>query len=114
VLTPFAGGTQQDPQLYRLIRWVLSSNRAFIKKIDPDLVPTSPTQHTAHAHLGLTTSMCPCLPPQHLSAMQTPYQYLLLSSPPERKAKFDSYRLQYGSFFAFHGSALVRTPFIVS
>jgi hypothetical protein len=42
--------------------------------------------------------------------MQTPHQYLLLSSPPERKAKFDSYRLQYGSFFAFHGSALVRTP----
>jgi poly [ADP-ribose] polymerase 6/8 len=70
---------KKDPLLYRLIRWVLSSNRAFIKKIDPDM---------------------------HLSQMQTPHQYLLLSSPPEKKAKFDAYRLEFGSFFAFHGSAL--------
>lgn len=44
--------------------------------------------------------------------MNTPHQYILISSPPEKNAKFHAYRQQYGSFFAFHGSALVGLNYI--
>jgi len=65
--------------MYRLIRWVLSTNRAFIKALEPS---------------------------KHVKQMNTPHQYVMLSSAPERNAKFNNYREQYGSFFAFHGSAV--------
>jgi hypothetical protein len=38
--------------------------------------------------------------------MNSPYQYLMLSSPPEKRAKFAALKQQYGSFFAFHGSSM--------
>ncbi|KAL6078224.1 Poly [ADP-ribose] polymerase 6 [Balamuthia mandrillaris] len=68
-----------DSDLYRLLRWILTTNRAYIKTLDAE---------------------------KHITQMNTPHQYVLLSSPPEKRAKFVNYRRQYGSFFAFHGSSL--------
>uniref|UniRef100_A0A3Q3FEQ5 Poly (ADP-ribose) polymerase family, member 6b n=1 Tax=Labrus bergylta TaxID=56723 RepID=A0A3Q3FEQ5_9LABR len=36
--------------------------------------------------------------------MQTPHQFLLISSPPSKEARFQTARKLYGSTFAFHGS----------
>jgi len=66
-----------NPRLYRLLRWILSSNRCFLKKLN-----TPVTQ------------------------MSTQFQYILQSAPPEKSQKFNAYRAHYGSFYAFHGSSL--------
>ena len=38
--------------------------------------------------------------------MSTPYQYMLLTSTPEKEARFAALKKQYGSFMAFHGSPM--------
>lgn len=38
--------------------------------------------------------------------MKSEHQYLMLSSPPEKRIKFAALRQQYGSFYAFHGSSM--------
>eukprot|EP01090_Pellita_catalonica_P019128 TRINITY_DN6389_c0_g2_i1.p1 TRINITY_DN6389_c0_g2~~TRINITY_DN6389_c0_g2_i1.p1 ORF type:complete len:465 (+),score=50.64 TRINITY_DN6389_c0_g2_i1:162-1397(+) len=68
-----------DSNAYRLLRWCLATCRAYFSKLPPS---------------------------KHIQQMITPHQYILLSSPPEKRAKFENYRKQYGSFFAFHGSSV--------
>lgn len=36
--------------------------------------------------------------------MDTPFQYIMLSAPPEKEAKFQKLKKNFGSKFAFHGS----------
>ncbi|KAJ8304948.1 hypothetical protein KUTeg_018531 [Tegillarca granosa] len=46
------------------------------------------------------------LNPKQISFMRTPYQFLLLSSPPAKEAKFQEFKEKHGSTFAFHGSGI--------
>ncbi|XP_033491460.1 protein mono-ADP-ribosyltransferase PARP6 [Epinephelus lanceolatus] len=66
-----------DPLAYPLLQWILSSNRSHIVKL-----------------------------PLHrqLKFMHTPHQFLLISSPPSKEARFQTARKLFGSTFAFHGS----------
>uniref|UniRef100_A0A8D3AFT9 Poly [ADP-ribose] polymerase n=1 Tax=Scophthalmus maximus TaxID=52904 RepID=A0A8D3AFT9_SCOMX len=41
---------------------------------------------------------------RQLKFMHTPHQFLLISSPPSKEARFQTARKLYGSTFAFHGS----------
>jgi hypothetical protein len=43
---------------------------------------------------------------KYIDEMATKHQYMLLTSTPEREAKFTQLKQQYGSFFAFHGSPM--------
>nr|XP_061812914.1 protein mono-ADP-ribosyltransferase PARP6-like [Nerophis lumbriciformis] len=60
-----------------LLQWILSSNRSHIVKLPAN---------------------------RHLPFMHTPHQFLLISSPPTKEARFQTARELYGSTFAFHGS----------
>ncbi|KAM7414800.1 hypothetical protein PAMA_019559 [Pampus argenteus] len=42
--------------------------------------------------------------PKQLKFMHTPHQFLLISSPPSKEARFQTARKLHGSTFAFHGS----------
>ncbi|XP_035011881.2 protein mono-ADP-ribosyltransferase PARP6 [Hippoglossus stenolepis] len=66
-----------DPLAYPLLQWILASNRSHIVKL-----------------------------PLHkqLKFMHTPHQFLLISNPPSKEARFQTARKLYGSTFAFHGS----------
>lgn len=64
---------------YPLLQWIISSNRSHIVKIPPE---------------------------KQISFMRTPYQFLLLSSPPAKEAKFQEFKEKHGSTFAFHGSGI--------
>lgn len=73
---------------YPLLRWILTSNRTHLAKLKPD---------------------------EHIKAVPTPHQYLMLSATPARERIFQERKKQYGSFMAFHGSgffnwhAILRT-----
>eukprot|EP01087_Luapelamoeba_hula_P016667 TRINITY_DN5141_c0_g1_i1.p1 TRINITY_DN5141_c0_g1~~TRINITY_DN5141_c0_g1_i1.p1 ORF type:complete len:723 (-),score=132.06 TRINITY_DN5141_c0_g1_i1:71-2239(-) len=64
---------------YRLIRWLLTSNRAHLIRLSEE---------------------------QQFAEMATPYQYMLLMSNPEKEARFAQLKKKHGSFLAFHGSPL--------
>ncbi|XP_049579379.1 protein mono-ADP-ribosyltransferase PARP6-like isoform X1 [Syngnathus scovelli] len=66
-----------DPLAIPLLQWILSSNRSHIVKLPAN---------------------------RQLSFMHTPHQFLLISSPPTKEARFQTARKLYGSTFAFHGS----------
>ncbi|XP_056243580.1 protein mono-ADP-ribosyltransferase PARP6-like isoform X1 [Seriola aureovittata] len=66
-----------DPLAYPLLQWILASNRSHIVKLPLN---------------------------RHLKFMHTPHQFLLISSPPTKEARFQTARKLYGSTFAFHGS----------
>ncbi|KAM8861771.1 protein mono-ADP-ribosyltransferase PARP6-like isoform 2-T2 [Synchiropus picturatus] len=66
-----------DPLAQPLLQWILSSNRSHIVKLPPT---------------------------RQLEIMHTPHQFLLISSPPAKEARFQAARKLYGSTFAFHGS----------
>ncbi|XP_076154981.1 protein mono-ADP-ribosyltransferase PARP6 [Alosa pseudoharengus] len=66
-----------DPLAHPLLQWIISSNRSHIVKLPPS---------------------------RQLKFMHTPHQFLLLSSPPAKEARFRTARKLYGSTFAFHGS----------
>uniref|UniRef100_A0A8C4WPJ9 Poly [ADP-ribose] polymerase n=1 Tax=Eptatretus burgeri TaxID=7764 RepID=A0A8C4WPJ9_EPTBU len=68
---------KQDHLAHPLLQWVISSNRSHIVKL-----------HSS----------------RQLSFMHTPHQFLLLSSPPAKEARFRAAKKLYGSSFAFHGS----------
>jgi len=74
-----------SPYAYPLLNWVIASNRSFFVKLPPELVIRS---------LGGE-------------------QFLMLSSPPEKEKVFRSYRKQYGSVYAFHGSPIENWHSIV-
>eukprot|EP00930_Biecheleria_cincta_P074853 TRINITY_DN62069_c0_g1_i1.p1 TRINITY_DN62069_c0_g1~~TRINITY_DN62069_c0_g1_i1.p1 ORF type:complete len:772 (+),score=93.19 TRINITY_DN62069_c0_g1_i1:66-2381(+) len=60
-----------------LLQWVVASNRSYL----------APLQGT---HL--------------IEAFRTPFQYLLISAPPDRENQFQQLKNTYGSVFAYHGS----------
>uniref|UniRef100_A0A8B9R3M2 Poly [ADP-ribose] polymerase n=1 Tax=Astyanax mexicanus TaxID=7994 RepID=A0A8B9R3M2_ASTMX len=66
-----------DPLAHPLLQWIICSNRSHIVKL-----PLS----------------------RQLKFMHTTHQFLLLSSPPAKEARFRTARKLYGSTFAFHGS----------
>uniref|UniRef100_A0A673GM42 Poly [ADP-ribose] polymerase n=1 Tax=Sinocyclocheilus rhinocerous TaxID=307959 RepID=A0A673GM42_9TELE len=66
-----------DPLAHPLLQWIISSNRSHIVKL-----PSS----------------------RQLKFMHTSHQFLLLSSPPAKEARFRTTRKLHGSTFAFHGS----------
>ncbi|XP_069837038.1 protein mono-ADP-ribosyltransferase PARP6 isoform X1 [Dendropsophus ebraccatus] len=66
-----------DPLAHPLLQWIISSNRSHIVKL-----PMS----------------------RQLKFMHTSHQFLLLSSPPAKEARFRTAKKLYGSTFAFHGS----------
>ncbi|KAM8892869.1 protein mono-ADP-ribosyltransferase PARP6 isoform 2-T2 [Spinachia spinachia] len=66
-----------DPLAHPLLQWILASNRSHIVK------------------LPLT---------RQLKFMHTPHQFLLISSPPCKEARFQTAKKLHGSTFAFHGS----------
>ncbi|XP_073475204.1 protein mono-ADP-ribosyltransferase PARP6 isoform X3 [Lithobates pipiens] len=66
-----------DPLAHPLLQWIISSNRSHIVKL-----PLS----------------------RQLKFMHTSHQFLLLSSPPAKEARFRTAKKLYGSTFAFHGS----------
>ena len=69
----------QDKLAYPLLQWLISSNRSHIVKL-----PES----------------------ARLPFMNTPHQFLLMSSPPAKEAIFRQYRAAHKSTFAFHGSRI--------
>ncbi|XP_061826305.1 protein mono-ADP-ribosyltransferase PARP6-like isoform X4 [Nerophis lumbriciformis] len=74
-----------DPLAVPLLQWILSSNRSYIVKLPANRV-------------GLSSVVA------QLPFMHTPHQFLLISSPPTKEARFQTARKLYGSTFAFHGS----------
>jgi Poly(ADP-ribose) polymerase catalytic domain len=76
-ITP--GMKDPPPSPYRLLRWMLNTMRAHLVKVPSNQIMTE---------------------------MQTPHQYVMLSAPPERRAKFMKLRETHGSFFAWHGSSV--------
>uniref|UniRef100_S4RJM8 Poly [ADP-ribose] polymerase n=1 Tax=Petromyzon marinus TaxID=7757 RepID=S4RJM8_PETMA len=68
---------KQDSLAHPLLQWVISSNRSHIVKLQSS---------------------------RQLKFMHTPHQFLLLSSPPAKEARFRAAKKLYGSSFAFHGS----------
>ena len=65
-----------DPLSYGLTNWIISSNRSSII----------------------------CLPPELRISCIHADQFLMLSAPPEKEARFQILRRKHGSVFAFHGS----------
>ena len=61
---------------YPLLSWIISSNRSHIVM----------------------------LPEEHRLPIKTPFQYLMLSSAPDKEAEFQRLKSLHGSKFAFHGS----------
>ncbi|XP_076589332.1 protein mono-ADP-ribosyltransferase PARP6-like isoform X2 [Chaetodon auriga] len=66
-----------DPLAHPLLQWILASNRSHIVKLPLN---------------------------RQLEFMHTPHQFLLISSPPSKEARFQTAKKLYGSTFAFHGS----------
>uniref|UniRef100_A0AAQ4PSG7 Poly [ADP-ribose] polymerase n=1 Tax=Gasterosteus aculeatus aculeatus TaxID=481459 RepID=A0AAQ4PSG7_GASAC len=66
-----------DPLAYPLLQWILASNRSHIVKLPLN---------------------------GQLKFMHTPHQFLLISSPPCKEARFQTAKKLHGSTFAFHGS----------
>ena len=69
----------QDKLAYPLLQWLIGSNRSHIVRL-----PAS----------------------AQLSFMNTPHQFLLMSSPPAKEATFRQYKKEHKSAFAFHGSPM--------
>ncbi|KAM3849692.1 protein mono-ADP-ribosyltransferase PARP6-like, partial [Diretmus argenteus] len=72
-----------DPLAHPLLQWIIASNRSHIVKLPLSRVREQSAQ---------------------LKFMHTPHQFLLISSPPAKEARFQAARKLYGSTFAFHGS----------
>jgi len=66
-----------DRLLFPLLRWIITSNRAYLVRLDPK---------------------------ERITEMGTEYQYMFLSSPPEKESKFQKLKKEKGTFWAFHGS----------
>lgn len=65
------------PLAWPLLNWITTSNRSHLVRLPPNYL---------------------------IRSMGTPYQYLLISAPPEKEAIFQKNKKQYGSHWAFHGS----------
>mmetsp|Transcript_369 Transcript_369/g.1229 ORF Transcript_369/g.1229 Transcript_369/m.1229 type:complete len:482 (-) Transcript_369:22-1467(-) len=72
------GGAGRDELLGPLLEWVWESNRSYILALPREA---------------------------RLPFLGTPYQYLLLSAPPEQEVAFQGLKREHGSEFCFHGSS---------
>ena len=63
---------------FPMFEWIISSNRAHLVSVPPAL---------------------------QLARLGTRHQFVMLSAPPERQARFDELKAKHGSAFAWHGSA---------
>lgn len=69
---------QLHEHLYSILRWLILTNRAYIKSLDAD---------------------------EQFSFSETPYQFTLVTDSPEREEAFSNLKKEEGKFFhAFHGS----------
>ena len=75
------GGHTVALPTYDLLRWVLSSVRGHLMPLQPS---------------------------ERFTQMNTPNQFLLSSSTPEREAQFAEAKAKHGSYFAFHGSGFAN------
>jgi poly [ADP-ribose] polymerase 6/8 len=62
-----------DVLAFPLLRWVVSSNRSHLKKLEKN---------------------------EMVSQMNTTHQYLLMSSTPEKEKRFQALKKKHGSFYA--------------
>lgn len=67
-----------DPLLPALLGWIWDSNRSYILALQDE---------------------------DRIEALSTPFQYLLLSAPPEMETAFQALKIKYGAEFCFHGSS---------
>lgn len=63
------------PLAFPLLRWSITSNRAHLARLEPE---------------------------DQIKEMNTEFQYMFLSSPPEKEAEFQKLKKEKGSFWAFH------------
>ncbi|CAE7755807.1 PARP6 [Symbiodinium pilosum] len=61
-----------------LLKWTVASNRSFLAPLQDN---------------------------ERIEAFRTPFQYLLVSAPPDKEARFQELKKQFGTSFAFHGSS---------
>jgi hypothetical protein len=66
-------------EVYEIVKWILTCQRPALCKIPEK---------------------------KRIAQMQTEHQYLLMVDSPEKTAKFNKMRKEYGSFFAYHGSSM--------
>jgi len=69
--------TNAHPLAFPLLQWIVSSNRSHLVKLSPE---------------------------KNLDCMDTKYQFLMLSAPPEHEEHFAALKKKNGSRWAFHGS----------
>jgi hypothetical protein len=67
------------PLCWPVLRWLIASNRCYLKKLTEK---------------------------ESIGSMNTEHQYLMLAGTPEKEKRFREMKKQYGSVWAFHGSAL--------
>ncbi|CAE7438485.1 PARP6 [Symbiodinium sp. CCMP2592] len=61
-----------------LLKWTVASNRSFLAPLQDN---------------------------ERIEAFRTPFQYLLISAPPDKEARFQELKKQFHTSFAFHGSS---------
>jgi poly [ADP-ribose] polymerase 6/8 len=66
-------------EVYEMVKWILTCQRPALCKLEEK---------------------------RRIKAMQTEHQYMMMVDKPEKTAKFNKWRKEFGSFFAFHGSSL--------
>jgi len=76
-----AGLDKIDTLLYPLLRWIITSNRCHLKKLDEK---------------------------ENVSKIPTKFQFELKSLPPLKKRNFQLLKKKHGTFYAFHGSPLAN------
>jgi poly [ADP-ribose] polymerase 6/8 len=74
---PINDSVHRNPLSFSLLQWIVNSNRTHLVKLPNEF---------------------------HIKAMDTPFQYIMLSAPPEKEERFQQLKQTYGSKFAFHGS----------
>ncbi|XDV28474.1 hypothetical protein PO909_031780, partial [Leuciscus waleckii] len=86
------------------IREMTQGSYLEIKKQMDKLDPLAHPLLQCFALKGLSFLICVSVCVQQLKFMHTSHQFLLLSSPPAKEARFRTAKKLYGSTFAFHGS----------
>lgn len=70
--------SQMSVEAAALLKWTAASNRSYLAPLEDN---------------------------QRLDAFRTPFQYVLLSAPPEKEKRFQELKKEFGTSFAFHGSS---------
>jgi hypothetical protein len=94
---------KRDRLAFPLLRWIISSCRAHLELVPGDevRVPGSDRQRERErADLGVGRV-------QQFSEMNTKFQYVFVSTPPEVEQCFQALKAEHGSILAWHGSTYV-------